>query len=212
MADYSILLPGNIAMVQERERFLLGLLRKSGWDHLRDLHVFEAGCSSGYNLRQFLQWGARPEHLAGMDLSDVAVQEHQALSPNIRVHLGSADNIPEPDGSFDLSIAFTLFSSVPDDVVAGGIAGELLRITRPGGLILVYDMRRRSPSNANVRPVSRADLQRWFPRARMLSRSITLAPPLARRVTAFAPWLYGPLAAIPPLRTHAFTIIRHPAA
>lgn len=208
MADYSILLPGNIAMVQERERFLLGLLRKSGWDHLRELRVFEAGCSSGYNLRQFLQWGARPENLAGMDLSDVAVQEHRALSPNIRVHLGSADAIPEPDARFDLALAFTLFSSVPEDGVSAGIARELLRITRPGGLILVYDMRRKSRSNPNVHPVSQADIERWFPGRRTISRRITLAPPLARRVTAFAPWLYGPLAALPLLRTHAMTVIR----
>lgn len=211
MADYSILLPGNMAMVQERERFLLGLLRKSGWDHLRELRVFEAGCSSGYNLRQFLQWGARPEHLAGMDLSEAAVIEHRSLSPNIRVHLGSAESIPEADVAFDLTLAFTLFSSVPDDAVSCGIARELMRITRPGGLILVYDMRRKSRSNANVHPVSRADLQRWFPGTRVLTRSITLAPPIARRVTSVAPWLYGPLAAIPPLRTHAFTIIRRPA-
>mgnify|MGYP001394475069 CR=1 FL=1 len=212
MADYSILLPGNLAMVQERERFILGLLRKSGWDHLRELRVFEAGCSSGYNLRQFLQWGARPENLAGMDLSDVAVREHNALSPNIRVHRGSADAVPEPDSSFDLALAFTLFSSVPDEEVAAGIASELLRITRPGGLILVYDMRRKSRSNANVHPVTRSDLQRWFPGCRMLTRSITLAPPIARRATSLAPWLYGPLAALPPLRTHAMTIIRRPAA
>ncbi len=212
MADYSILLPGNIAMVREREGFLLGLLRKTGWEHLRELRVFEAGCSSGYNLRQFLQWGARPEHLAGMDLWEAAVLEHRILSPNIRVHLGGADNIPEPENTFDLSLAFTVFSSVPDEGVSAGIARELLRITRPGGLILVYDMRRQSRSNANVHPVSRADLMRWFPGTKMLTRSITLAPPIARRITAVAPWLYGPLAAIPPLRTHAMTIIRRPAS
>lgn len=211
MADYSILLPGNLAMVQERERFILGLLRKSGWAHLRELRVFEAGCSSGYNLRQFLQWGARPEHLAGMDLSEVAVQEHRSLSPNIRVHLGSAESIPEPDATFDLSLAFTLFSSVPEDSTLAGIARELLRITRPGGLILVYDMRRKSRSNPNVHPVTKSDIQRWFPTCRTLTRSITLAPPIARRVTSVAPWLYGPLAALPPLRSHAMTIIRCPA-
>ena len=210
MADYSILLPGNLAMVQERERFILGLLRKSGWEHLRELRVFEAGCSSGYNLRQFLQWGARPEHLAGMDLNPAAVAEHLALSPNIRVHAGSAEHIPEPDGVFDLSLAFTLFSSVPEEAVSTRIAAELVRITRPGGLIVVYDMRRKS-RNPGVHPVGKQDLRRWFPGCKMLSRSITLAPPLARRATAAAPWLSGPLAAFPPLRSHLITIIRPPA-
>lgn len=211
MADHSILLPGNLLMVQERERFLTSLLRKAGWANLEELHAFEAGCSTGYNLRQLVQWGARPEHVAGMDLNPEAVNYCVSRSKDIRVHLGSADAIPEPDGNFDLSIAFTLFSSVPDDAIAAGIARELLRITRPGGLILVYDMRRKSPRNPNVHPIKRADIQRWFPGAKLLTRSITLAPPIARRVGGFAPWLYGPLAAIPPLRTHAMTIIRRPA-
>ena len=34
-----------------------------------------------------------------------------------------------------------------------GIADELFRITRPGGWILIYDMRRRSPGNLKPSPV-----------------------------------------------------------
>jgi SAM-dependent methyltransferase len=208
MADHSILLTGNLLMIQERERLLAKLLRKGGWENLEELRVFEAGCSTGYNLRQLVQWGARPEHVAGIDLNPEAVEYCRSRSSEVRVHLGSADAIPEPPQSFDLALAFTLFSSVPEETVAAGIASELLRITRPGGLILVYDMRRKSPHNPNVHPITKQDLRRWFPGSRMLSRSITLAPPLARRVGSFAPWLYGPLAAIPPFRTHTITIIR----
>ncbi len=212
MADHSILLTGNLLMVQERERFLTKLLRKSGWENLSELRAFEAGCSTGYNLRQLVQWGARPEHIAGIDLNPEAVEYCRSRSREVRVHLGSADAISEPTGTFDISLAFTLFSSVPDDAVAAGIGGELLRITRPGGLILVYDMRRKSPRNPNVHPISKQDLRRWFPGCRMLSRSITLAPPVARRVGSVAPWFYGPLAAIPPLRTHTMTIVRLPSS
>ncbi len=211
MSRHSILEPGNLLMVQERERFLLGVLRRQGIDSLDTTRVFEAGCSTGYNLRLMVQWGGRPENMAGMDLDPAAADYARAHSPEIRVHSGSAENVPEPDGHFDLSLAFTLFSSVPDEDVAHGIARELFRLTRPGGLIVIYDMRRRNPANRHVHPIAMDDVRRWFPKCPVRARSITLAPPIARPLGHYMPWLYGPLAAIPLLRSHTMFVLRRPA-
>ncbi|MEO8538962.1 MAG: class I SAM-dependent methyltransferase [bacterium] len=211
MADQSILNPGNLLMVQERERFLAGLLRRAGWHSLDTITGFEAGCSTGYNLRLLVQWGGRPENMAGIDLDSAAVDYCRAHAPEIRVHGGSADAVPEEASTFDLTLAFTLFSSVPNEDVTRGIARELIRVTKPAGLIVVYDMRRRSPGNRNVHSISRDDIRRWFPRCQLTARSMTLAPPIARRVGMWAPWMYGPLAKIPFLRTHAMYVLRRPA-
>ena len=211
MHQHSILHMGNLLMVQERERFLSRLVARAGVGDLDDYRAFEAGSSTGYNLRLLLQWGARPEHLAGMDVDPAAVEYCRSHAPEIRVHEGSADNIPEPDEQFDLAMAFTLFSSVPDEDVAHGIARELFRITRPGGLIVVYDMRRRSPGNPAVHKIDSEDIRRWFPKCPLRVQSLTLAPPIARAVGRYVPWLYGTLAAIPLLRTHAMYVLRRPA-
>ena len=209
--QHSILHPGNLLMVQERERLILRLLRRQGVDSLEAFRAFEAGCSTGYNLRLLVQWGARPEHLAGIDIDGAAVDYVKSRSPGIRAHLGSADTVPEADEVFDLSLAFTLFSSVPDEDVARGIAAEMFRVTRPGGLILVYDMRRANPRNPAVHAVKAEDVRRWFPRCPMRVKTITLAPPIARPGGRYAPWAYGVLASIPPLRTHAMYVLRRPA-
>jgi SAM-dependent methyltransferase len=185
-------------------------LRKNGWANLEQLHALEAGCSTGYNLRLFVQWGARPENLAGVDLDPAAVDYCHAHAPESRVHAASASEIPEPEATFDMSIAFTLFSSVSDEDTSQAIAKEMLRVTKPGGFIAIYDMRRRNPSNRDVHPVSATDIRRWFPRCPMRVKSLTLAPPLARRAGQWAPWLYGPFAAVPLLRTHAIYILRKP--
>jgi SAM-dependent methyltransferase len=146
--------------------------------------------------------------MAGIDLDPAAVDYCKAHSPEIRVHAGSAHDIPESDAAFDLTIAFTLFSSVHDDTISAQIASEMLRITRPGGLLIVYDMRRRNPRNKAVHPVSESEIRRWFPGCKLRTKSITLAPPLARPAGERAPWLYGPLAKLPPLRTHAMYVLR----
>lgn len=207
----TILGPGNLLMAQERERYLAGVLRGQGYESLEGLRCFGAGRSSGHNLHTFIQWGAHPSDLAAIDMDAEMAAHMRTHSPEIRMHEGSAEAIPEGDESFDLSIAFTLFSSVPDEDVSRAIAGELFRITRPGGLIVVYDMTRRNPGNRDVHPVTVDAIRRWFPKCPLKVRRITLAPPIARPVGRFAPWLYGPLAALPFLRTHAIYVMRRPA-
>lgn len=208
---HSILHPGNLLMVQERERFLSRLLRQQGYESLADLTGFEAGCSAGHNLLLLLQWGALPANLSAVDTDPAATDYVKAHFPEIRVSTGSAESVPERDESFDLSLAFTLFSSVHDEDVAHRIAREMFRITKPGGLIVVYDMRRRNPANRKVRPVLSDDIRRWFPKCPLRVHTITLAPPIARPLGLYAPWLYGPLSFIPPLRTHVMYVLRRPA-
>ena len=39
------------------------IFRRAGISNLGDLRVFEAGCSTGYNLRQMVQWGGSPANM-----------------------------------------------------------------------------------------------------------------------------------------------------
>jgi hypothetical protein len=94
--------------------------------------------------------------------------------------------------------------------VAAGIGRELVRITRPGGLIFVYDMRYPNPWNKDVRRITKAAIRRWFPGCRLRTRTLTLLPQLARPIGRRAGFLYGPLAAVPPLRSHALYVLQTP--
>jgi len=210
-ASQPILDPGNLLIVQERERLLARVFQKAGYRTLSEVRVFEAGSGGGYNLRQCVQWGANPADLAGIDIDTDAVDYSRAHSPNIRVHLGSAEKLPEADRAFDVCLAFTLFSSIHDEEVAEQIASEMFRVTRPGGLIVIYDMRRDNPRNPAVHAVDGDDIRRWFPKCRARTRHLTLVPPFTRRMARVAPFLYGPLALLPPLRTHSLHILQRPA-
>ena len=207
---YSILEPGNLFIVQERERVLQRVLRDNGFRALDGVRAFEAGCSTGYHLRQLVQWGARPEDQAGMDLDSEAVAYVHSRSAAMTIHCGSAEQVPEEAATFDISLALTLFSSIPEEEVSRRISRELVRITKPGGIIVVYDMRRQSPRNVAVHPVSADDIRRWFPECPLRVHTLTLAPPIARNTGRLGPVVYGLLSALPFLRTHAMYVLTRP--
>ncbi len=198
-------------MAQERERYLARILRRRWGERLEGLRVYEAGCGGGYNLRLMVQWGCLPGDVLGVDIDEGRISQHRAKSPEIPVIRGDAGSVPEPDGTYDLALAFTLFSSVHDEETAAGIADEMWRLTKPGGLMVVYDLRRKNPYNEDVRPIGVDDVRRWFPKAPMIHRSITLAPPVARFCGRRAGWLYGPLAKLPWLRGHYMFVMRKPS-
>jgi SAM-dependent methyltransferase len=212
MSETRFLDQGHLLAAQERERVLSRVLRQRGFASLGTARIFEAGSSDGHNLRQFVQWGARPENLAGIDLNADRVNYSLAHSPAIRVHHGNAASIPEPGGTFDITVAFSLFSRLRNEEAAEQVAAELFRITRPGGVVLLYEPRRAKPrQNRAIHAIDVDDVRRWFPRCPLRTRTLTLAPRIAGLAGRCAPWLYGPLAAVPLLRTHAIYILRRPA-
>lgn len=73
-----------------------------------------------------------------------------------------------------------------------------------------YHFRYNNPTNPNVRGMTKRLIRRFFPDFRMKLHSITLLPPLARRLGRLTPVLYPVLAAIPPLRTHYLGVLIRP--
>src|SRR5438094_470231 len=59
-ARYSWFSPGYQFMMQERERRLLALLQRYGYENLKSKTILEVGCGTGEWLRDFVKWGARP--------------------------------------------------------------------------------------------------------------------------------------------------------
>ena len=116
------------------------------------------------------------------------------------------------DESFD-AIVVDAFSSdsVPTHLLTTEAMAEYARVIRPGGLILIYDLRRDNPRNKGVHRIADDDVRRWFPSCPMKVHHLTLAPPLARPIGRHAPFLYGPLALVPLLRTHTLWVLRRPA-
>jgi SAM-dependent methyltransferase len=168
----------------------------------------DVGCGNGMWLRQFVRWGADPAALRGIDLIGTRIGVARTRVPGASLVCGDARSLPWSDESFDVVTQFMVFSSILRASVKQRIADEMLRVLKPDGAILWYDSRRSNPRNPNVRALGAAEIRRLFPDCDVRLRSVTLAPPLARRVVPLFPAAGVLLESIPLLRTHFFGVIR----
>lgn len=208
-ARYSLFNPAQLWLTQEREAAMLALLARSGRSRLDDQRLLEVGCGTGFWLREFIKWGARPSNIAGIDLLPERIAEAKTLCPaEVRLVCGGATEIGFPDASFDLVLQSTVFTSILDPAMKQRIAAEMLRVLKQDGLILWYDYHVNNPWNPDVRGVTKREIHDLFPGCRIQLRRITLVPQLARlaaRGSRLVCWLLG---SVPLLRTHYLGTIR----
>jgi SAM-dependent methyltransferase len=174
--------PDHLFRVHEKEAAMAALFRAAGLRSLRGLRILDVGCGQGEALRHFLEYGAAPELLWGIDLMQEYVAESHRLGPHLKVVCGSASRLPFPDQSFQMVAQSMLFTSVLDTGLAQEIAGEIRRVLAPGGKFLWYDFAYDNPWNPDVRGVKPRAIADLFPGFHMRARRITVAPPLGRRL------------------------------
>lgn len=193
----------HVYRIHERYRTTLKLLAAFGYHPLANLRILDVGCGEGNMLRQFVEWGATPELLSGIDLRAEAVKKATHQGPNLDIRYGSATMLPWADGSVDLVCQHTVFTSILDADMKWQIAYEMRRVLRPGGAVLWYDFIYDNPRNPDVKGVNTSQIRLLFPGFEMNLRRITLAPFIARVIPdSFLPVIYPLLATIPLLRTH----------
>lgn len=123
---------GRYAAAIERDTLLRSL---GSVEH--DL-VLDAGCGTGRFSVELERVGAR---VVGLDIDmDMLAIAARRLAGS--VVLGDIERLPVRDGVFDVAAAVTVleFAPHPDRALA-----ELVRVTRPGGRVVVGALNRRSP-------------------------------------------------------------------
>ena len=206
---YSWLSPGHLFMKQEQERAVLGLFRRAGHADLRPLRVLDVGCGTGEWLNKLVIWGARPEHLTGIDLlEDRVTRARETCAPGVTIRQANGASIDEQDETFDVAMQFTVFTSILDQTLRRAVAAEMLRVVKRDGLIAWYDYFVPSPMNPDVRPVSKSEIHQLFPGCRISLRRVTLAPPIVRLLASRAWWACELLGTVPLLRTHYLGLIQ----
>lgn len=192
---------GYARMTGDRDATLVELFRQS-LPTEGPRRVLDLGCGDG-RLTGVIRDAKVPVDLwVGVDLDPVSVATATAAHPWAVFAEGSADRLPFPRGHFDVVAAVTLFSSLPSAELERGVASEIERVTRPGGSLVWYDLRYDNPWNPDVHGLSRNRIGEIFSGWGGELRTLTLLPPIARRLGPLVPIGYPLLHAIPALRSH----------
>lgn len=172
--------------------------------------LLDVGCGTGYDLAHWLASGWPPDRLAGIDLVPDRVAAARLACPGADLKLSEGSTIPFPDASVDVATAVTVFSSILDPAVRRDLFAEMVRIVRPGGIVVVYDFVIRKPTNPHVTGLP---LHRLSGLGRPPTGSIRLSPLLQAVALAAAvhPRLADVAMRLAP-RTHRLTYWRVPLA
>jgi len=119
----------------------------------------------------------------GIDLMPDRVAMAKQRVPGATVVCADAAEIPADDGAYQIVTLSLVVSSILDDDLASQVCLEAARVVAPTGVIVWYDTRFPNPFNPHVRRVGKAAIRRLFPGFSVELESITLPPPLARRMS-----------------------------
>ncbi len=205
---YSLEKPANLLMHQQAVRSCLAVLRRAKLFSLEGCRVADIGCGTGAWLLEFMKWGADPSRLAGIDLMPERIEAARRKIPQADLRLGNASELPWPDRSFDLVSQFLVFMNIFDPVLKRAVASEMLRVLKPGGAILWFDLRVDNPNNPQARGLRRKEIRSLFPGCEVQLMPAVLAPPLSRLIAPRSILLGEILHVLPFLRTHYAGCIR----
>jgi ubiquinone/menaquinone biosynthesis C-methylase UbiE len=156
--------------------------------------VLDVGCGNGASLLQLMQLGFRAENLHGIDIISERLERARSQHPTSKFHRGDASAMPYESETFDLTMESTMFVQVTNEGVARCIAGEMLRVTKKNGYILLIDWRYGKPGNKNYSAVSQRRLNELFSlesHATVVCRERgALVPPIGRTLSKHLPAFY----------------------
>jgi SAM-dependent methyltransferase len=204
---YSLFNPAQLFVIQQRQRAILKCLRQNDFYPLDWQNILELGCGPGGVLLESLSFGASARRLHGVELLIDSVKSAHLKLSSLPLACADGQNLPYSAHSFDLTMQLTVFSSILDDRVRMNIAREMLRVTRPQGMILWYDFWL-NPTNSQTRGIRPEEIRRLFPKCVFEFHKITLAPPLARRIVPVSWGLALFLEGLKIFNTHYLVAIR----
>lgn len=103
--------------------------------------VLDVGCNSGYQARLLAAAVTPGGRVTGVDPSLPAISYATRRDPgNCTFAVGVAQDLDWPDGSFDVVTCTLAVHHIPGPA-RGAAFGEMYRVTRPGGRVLVADFR-----------------------------------------------------------------------
>ncbi len=123
------------------------------WKDLAGLSILDVGCGAARWLRWYVELGAEPSRLEGVDVSDARFAEAREKNPAISLRVIDGERLPFDDASFDLVTQWVCFMCIPDEAWRHRMAAEIKRVLRPGGRVFWWDTPNANTDLTDGRPI-----------------------------------------------------------
>lgn len=85
------------------------------------------------------------------------------MADRLTVDTGDARDLPYPDAAFDVVVSMTVIHNIPDAAGRTRAVAEAWRVTKPGGQILIYDIRHARAYARQLRDLGAVDVRMSWP-------------------------------------------------
>lgn len=169
--------------------------------------LLDCGCGTGWLLDALAEAGVTPARLHGIDVNPERVAAARTRVPEAALVAADARSLPYPDSTFGAVFQIVALSSMGDRAATRLALEESWRVLTGGGALAVYESRLPNPLNTETRTLRRTDLAGCVPAA-VTSRSLTLLPPLGRRLGRWTGVAHPALSHVALLRSHRLLVLR----
>jgi SAM-dependent methyltransferase len=134
--EYDESLPAHVVehYLRKRTRFVA--------EHCPNGAGLDVGCGTGVLTARLSAAGYA---MSGVDPSDGMLEVLRARWPQIEAQTASGTALPFADGSFDLVMCVAVMHHIAAADAVRATLAEMVRVSRPGGRVLVWDHNPRNP-------------------------------------------------------------------
>jgi SAM-dependent methyltransferase len=104
--------------------------------------LLDVGCGTGALAARL---AARGYEVTGLDPSEGMLRILGERAPEVTAVRASATEMPFDDGGFDVSVSVATMHHIADPDSVRRALGEMVRVVRPGGTVVVWDHNPRNP-------------------------------------------------------------------
>lgn len=116
-------------------------------DHVPRGQILDVGCGTGALAQRLAGEGYE---VTGVDPSDGMLDVLRERAPSITAVHGDGTDLPFEDNSFDLAYCVAVMHHVAEPEAVRKTLAEMVRVTRSGGRVLVWDHNPRNPYWSNL--------------------------------------------------------------
>ena len=135
--EYDESLPSHVVehYLRKRSEFVFGHLPRGS-------SVLDVGCGTGVLAQRIAEAGYE---VAGVDPSEGMLSILERSAPAVDAQVASGTDLPFPDDSFDLVYCVAVMHHIAERADVQRALGEMVRVAKRGGRILVWDHNPRNP-------------------------------------------------------------------